>query len=323
MKLLLTAISIAIAIAFSASAQESDKPLRLNESYGEEFLHYRPLKIPAEKKDTSLTPAPTSKAAPKAPDDKKQLVNVEWLKKNYQLIENRAIDNPSEANVSAYLYTKRIILDKASRLNMAVRDATFQDPLLNENNRVPFASVGAQSVANTDYRAQEQAVREMAEQGGIVIFVDGDCRFCEMQIPVIEALKGEFGLEFLMVSIDGHSPKNFKGSVTTDNGLYKKLGLKLTPSIVYVAKPKGYKDGIDPNTYLIVSQGYYTQQGLVKQLAYAGHHTKLLTDATQKDLKVWERGIASSDDLKTLRLDPDKPETFKQTLQPLLLKQYR
>jgi conjugal transfer pilus assembly protein TraF len=62
---------------------------------------------------------------------------------------------------------------------------------------------------------------------------------------------------------------------------------------------------------------------MVKLIAFAGHSSKLLSQATMKDLDVWQRGVASTDDLQSLKLDPSKPETFKEKLQPILQKQYQ
>ena len=308
-----------------ASAQTqftAPAPVRLDDRYGDAFSNYSPYVIPEKKAVPDKKSSPKA-SAPTLKKDGTELVTVEWLRKNYKLLEERSIDNPTETNVSAYLYARRIVMDKAQRFAEVVSKVNTEDPLLNENNRVPYASSGAQSVRNADYLAQQQAVRELAEQGGIVIFVDGTCRFCTVQLPVLSAIKNNYGMEYLVVSIDGTKPKGFIGKTVTDNGLYKKLGLKLTPSVVYVPKPKGYAGDVDPNKYLIVAQGFYAQDELVKQIAFAGHATQLLTKDTMRDLDVWNRGVASKEDLSTLKLDPSKPESFKQTLQPLLLKQYQ
>jgi len=323
-RLILALVTCSICSANAQNDTTPIAPVKLDDGYGEAFLNYRPYIIPEkkqepEKQKAQVTPPPREVKPPEG----KEKVTVEWLRKNYKLLEERSIDNPTETNVSAYLYAKRIVMDKAQRFSEVVAKVNNEDPLLNENNRVPYASSGAQSIRNANYLAQQEAVRELSKQGGVVIFVDGSCRFCAVQLPVLTAIKNNYGMEFLVVSIDGAKPKGFYGQTVTDNGLYQKLGLKLTPSVVYVPKPKGYAGDIDPNRYLIVSQGFYAQDELVKQIAYAGHSTQLLTKDTMRDLDVWDRGVASKEDLSTLKLDPNKPETFKQTLQPLLLKQYK
>ncbi len=323
------ALLLAGLLSGSAFAQDIDQPQaytnKQDEGYGDAFVNYKPYLKPAVKSPETAPKPPVSTPPPQVVKTKpgKQAVTVEWLRENYPKLEDRAINNPTEENVTAYLYAKRIILDKAQQFSDMSIKVNNQDPLLNENNRVPYASGGALTVRNANYLAQQQAVRELAKVGGAVVFVDGHCRFCDLEIPVMDGIRNSFGLEYIVVSIDGTVPKKFKGQVQIDNGLFKKLGLKLTPSVVFVPSPKGYKDGIDPNMYLIIAQGFYAQDELAKQIAFAGHDSKLLSADTMRDLNVWERGVASTDDLRSLKLDVNKPGTFKDTLQPILIKQYK
>ncbi|KDR25599.1 conjugal transfer protein [Caballeronia zhejiangensis] len=297
------------------------------DAYGDAFLNYQPYVTPAAPASApppvAAAPAARAPAPASAPaSDGKQAVTVEFLRKIYPQLEERAINNPTDANVSDYMYAKRVIFDKAQRFSEAVVRVLHEDPVLDENNRVPYASIGARSVRNADYQAQQKAVEELSKIGGLVVFVDGSCRFCAMQLPILDMLRRGYNVEYLVISLDGTRPKGFTGSIMQDNGMFHKLGLKLTPSIVFVPHPRAYNGPVDPNKYLIVSQGFYAEDELVKQIAFAGHDTQLLSADVMRDLNVWDRGVASTQDLNNLRLDPSKPGSFKETLQPYLLKQY-
>jgi len=156
-----------------------------------------------------------------------------------------------------------------------------------------------------------------------VVFVDGVCRFCAMQMPPIKTLKDEYGMEALVVSLDGQRPPGYSGPIQKDNGLYHKLGLKVTPSVALIPHPQPFVNGQDPNTYLVVAQGFYSADSLAKQLAYAAHRAKLLSPEVSRDLAVWDYGVTSIADLKQLQLDPDHPETIPQALQPIMMKQFQ
>jgi conjugal transfer pilus assembly protein TraF len=302
------------------SAAAFGQEVRIDDSYGDAFLHYQPYVVKgktAKPPETRvLVPAPQPKK-----EDKK--VDVKWLQENYKLLEERAIDDPTDENVAAYLYVRRIAMDKSQRFSEKVSEVTNTDPLLNENNRIPYASAGAQSIRSANRLAQEQATRELATVGGLVVFVDGSCRFCAMQMPIVTALRSQYGMEALVVSLDGKRPRGYSGPLVRDNGLYRKLDLKLTPSVVYVHRPRAYHDGKDNNQYRVIAQGFYAQDELVKQIAFAGHTTKLLSSQTMRDLAVWNRGVASTEDLGGLELNGSDPAAIKRKLQPLLQKQYQ
>ncbi|RQQ88674.1 conjugal transfer protein [Burkholderia stagnalis] len=316
---------VALAMVAMQAAAQAPATAPLGDAYGDAFLDYRPYVVPAAPEPASMTSPARAAAAPQpaAPKTGPQKVDVAFLRKVYPMLEERAINDPTDENVAAYMYTKRIILDKAQRFSQGIGRVLRQDPLLDENNRVPYASTGALSVRNADYLAQQKAVEELARIGGLVAFVDSTCRFCAMQLPVLDMMKRAHNIEYLVVSLDGSRPKGFKGPLVPDNGLFRKLGLKLTPSIVFVPRPRAYVGPADPNQYLVVAQGFYALDELVKQVAFAGHDTKLLSADVMRDLNVWDRGVATNDDLKGLRLDPNKPGSFKEILQPYLLKQYQ
>lgn len=308
-------------VIFYQSILQAIEPVRLDDGYGDAFLNYQPYVVPGKKKEQATRAKQNNQTT--QPQKKEEKVDVAWLRKYLPILHERSIDYPTEENVAAFRYIERIAMDKAQRHQEVVTKVMNEDPLLNENNRIPYATMGSQSIRNADYLAQQQAVREMAVQGGMVMFVDSTCRFCGMQIPIAASLKNLYGIETLIVTLDGKAPKGYTGPLVSDNGLFQKIGLKLTPSIVYIHRPRAYVGAVDPNQYLIVSQGFYAADELVKVLAFAGHDKKILSSQTARDLSVWTRGVASNEDLQNLKLDPNDPIAIKKILQPLLLKQYR
>lgn len=315
-------------LAGTAAGAAAGGDMKFDDGYGDAFVHYKPYIKPRPPQPAASAPLATSMvtatapaAAPSAPAGP-QRVDVAWLRKAYPLLQDRSINDPTDENIAAEQYVQRVIVDKSQRYAEARVRVVQADPLLNENNRVPTASLGARTVANANLQALDQAVRELAGFGGLLVFVDGSCRFCAMQMPIVDMLRTEFGLQALTISLDGARPKGFTGAVMRDTGMFRKLQLTLTPSIVYVPRPQSIAGAQDPNRYLVVAQGFYTRGDLVKQIALAGHQTKLLSAPVMADLAVWERGVASAEDLDSLRLDINDPKSIKRSLQPLLLKQY-
>ena len=293
----------------------------VDDAYGDAFTHYQPYVTRKKPVEPKKADAPTP-AAPTAEKPKEEKVTVEWLRKNYVVLQERSINDPTKENVEAEAYARRIIFDKSQNYAEALVKVTQEDVFLNENNRVPYASAGATAIRNANIHAQEEAVKELAQVGGLLVFVDSTCRFCSIQLPVITALQNNYNMSALVISIDGSAPKGYTGAIVKDNGMFKKLGLKLTPSIVYVPKPKGYTEAKDNNQYYIVSQGFYALDELIKMISYAGYKTNLLSENTRKDLDIWNRGVADSKDLNSLTLDVNNPKSFKNKIAPLLEKKY-
>lgn len=308
-------------LTWPVAAQPSQK---LGEDYNDYFLNYVPrqLAVPEKKTTSPAKPAAVPEPHPAPATKPSTKVDVEWLQKNYAVLYKKAVDDPSEVNVRALAYVQKILVDKAQRFQQVMTKVTDADPIINENTSTPIAGAGALAIRNANYRAQSAAVVELSKFAGMVVFVDGVCRFCAMQMPPIKMLKEEFGIDALVVSLDGQRPPGYTGPIQKDNGLYRKLGLKVTPSVALVPNPKPFVDGQDPNTYLVVAQGFYSADSLAKQLAYAGHRAKLLSAQVSRDLAVWDYGVTTAQDLKNLHLDVDKPEGIPAALQPLMMKQF-
>ncbi len=310
--------------ACPTAAQGPQTGAQTLEGYADAFTYYRPLSVPTPKSPPAKSGPPQAKPEPK----KEQAVDFDWLKENYAKLEKRAFNNPDDKDVvRAYAYTRRILVDKAQRFDDAVYETVRTDPFLNEFNRLPtFWTQGAKSILNIEQKARTKAVKELSDIGGLLVFVDGQCRFCDHQVAVLKTMRSINQIQFLAISTDGTAPAQAKGeAIQRDNGLFRKLKLQLTPSVVYVPRPKAYdaKTAADPNEYFVVAQGFYGVAELEKMLAYSAFKSgKYLSAESRRDLNIWNTGVASNADLQTLRLDPDKPGDFKNKIEPLLRKQY-
>lgn len=308
-------------------AQPNGAGVQTLEGYADAFTYYKPLVIPKAPGPAKPAPTPAPAAVPPMPSGERK-VDFDWLKENYTVLEKRAFNDPDNKDVvRAFAYTRRILMDKAQRFDDAMYDAVRTDPFLNEFNRMPtFWTQGAKTILNVEQKARTKAVSELASIGGLLVFIDGQCRFCDHQLAVLKTMRSINQMQFLAISTDGTAPPQAKGeTVQIDNGLFRKLKLQLTPTVVYVPKPKAYdgRKGGDPNEYFVVAQGYYGISELEKMLAFSAFKSgKYLSTQTKKDLDVWNTGVAKNDDMQTLTLDVDKPGDFQAKIEPMLRKQY-
>ncbi|MCX7100910.1 MAG: conjugal transfer protein TraF, partial [Methylobacter sp.] len=79
---------------------------------------------------------------PAKPPEAKPL-SAEWFRKNMEKYRDKAIDEPTPQNVSAYMYLQRVMLDKAEKFTEVSQQVVMSDPVLDENSRRPIATFGA------------------------------------------------------------------------------------------------------------------------------------------------------------------------------------
>lgn len=101
---------------------------------------------------------PPPPAPPPAPPGPKPL-SAEWFRKNMEKYRDKAIDDPTHENVSAYMYLQRVMLDKAEKFAEASQHVVMADAVLDENSRRPIATFGAFAKDEMSTKGTEKAAR--------------------------------------------------------------------------------------------------------------------------------------------------------------------
>ena len=68
---------------------------------------------------------------PAKPAEAKPL-SAEWFRKNMEKYRDKAIDEPTPENVSAYMYLQRVVLDKSEKFAQVTQQVVMSDPVLDE-----------------------------------------------------------------------------------------------------------------------------------------------------------------------------------------------
>lgn len=311
MKALIVLVTLLCVCTFSSAQQ-------LTDDYTADFLWGKPYIVkrqePVKKEDQK------KQAASK--DEVK--VDADLLRDQLPKLLDKAWSNPTVENVTNYRTAQKILTDKSSRFAETWEEVNQTNPFLSENNSVPIASMGAVYVRQIDSEAQQAAMRELAMHSGLFVFVDSQCKYCGIQLKVIQYLKAEYKMDSLIISIDGSMPKGFENfPFVIDNGLYRRLKLQLTPVTVLVIKPDAGKvaKSVDSNKYVIVSYGFYAVDQMVKNIAYAAFKSKVLSNEVAQQMNPWNYGVASTQDLNGLTVSGDM--NFTKAYQPLLEKAFK
>jgi len=309
-----------------ALAGWGDGDMYIDDSKLGDFLSGKGWSRPKENKETAKSPPSPSTGGEKPKE--RQKLTIEWLTKNYDAYERRAWENPTKENLEAVQYLKRVLYDKGQNYSNRYLEVQAENPLVDENNRVPTASLGQAQTVRVNLNAIDQATKEMAEVGGLWLFVDSKCAFCKEMLNTAALLKQYSQMPILVITIDGKRPPGYSeaiGPLVTDNGMFRTFGLRLTPSAVYVHKPEAHR-GLENHQFLVVSQGFYTLDKLQRSIAYAGYRSMrdrkefagLLTKDTASGLAAWDRGVIPVKDIHDIEIDPSDPSSIKRAVEPYL-----
>lgn len=226
---------------------------------------------------TTLSPEPSpiqeKKVEPKSatPPEAKPL-SAEWFRKNMEKYRDKAIDEPTTQNVSAYMYLQRVMLDKAEKFTNVSQQVVMSDPVLDENSRRPIATFGAFAMDDMATQGTEKAAKKLAETAGLWFFYSSTCSFCVNEAGVLKGLMNAYGFKVLPIALDGLPlPGADFPNFTIDRGQAKKLGVETTPAL-FLVKPGENGEAIQ------LGQGLLSGDEIVKRAIALGHQNGWLNN---------------------------------------------
>lgn len=292
-KLLLLLAGLVTLPAFANEEVQNEPPGRFLERKSEGWFWYRdpkdevPKEQPKPPEKSPESPKPEAKPEPKQ-TKKTEPFSVEWLRENMPKLLDAAINNPTKENVEAYLYAQRVAMDKSQRYAEMTQRVVASDPFLDENNRVPIASYTKPFFLRNSQGLMNEALKQVATVGGLWVFFDSKCDFCRPQVNTVQTIAKNYGFNTRYISMDGKGLPNLP-EFSNNKGHAQMLNLRITPTTVLV---------VPPNNFYIVSQGMMAQNQLAERILLAAESNNLLPPDMAAKLRVYDRGVLSSDDMK-------------------------
>jgi conjugal transfer pilus assembly protein TraF len=223
------------------------------------------LDFPPPIQEKKAEPEPT-----KSPETKP--LSAEWFRKNMEKYRDKAIDEPTPQNVSAYMYLQRVMLDKAEKFTEVSQQVVMSDPVLDENSRRPIATFGAFAMDDMATRGTEKAAKKLAETAGLWFFYSSTCNFCVKEAGVLKGLMNAYSFKVLPIALDGLPlPGGEFPDFTVDHGQAKKLGAETTPAL-FLVKP-GENGGA-----IQLGQGLLSGDEIIKRAITLGHQNGWLNN---------------------------------------------
>ena len=177
-----------------------------------------------------------------APPPQHKPFSSKWFKQNFPIIQQRAIDNPNKQNMLALLYAEHVMADKSETFGRKKVYYASLDPNLQPGSRLPFT--GAAVTANTAFKREQkqQALDQLSDRIGLVLFYDGQCRYCSAMVPIINKLHRDHKFD-ITVLVRNHPysyierlDPNIK--VMKDVGQSETFNIKVWPAVAMLRPPQ-------------------------------------------------------------------------------------
>lgn len=192
-----------------------------------------------------IEPPPVVVAEPEEkepePEEKPAVVKLDtvWLRDNMDSALMKAIDEPTMANVSVYLYMQRLMVERSANFTKAAQEAYAATPWLANEARNPQSQGAKQLMTSRAAANTTELMKSLGKDTRLYYLVDSECYACAYQVNAMLPLRTR-GFEIVIASIDGAAPQGVDvGSLASIDSLPKAVAnypYKRTPALIAVHK---------------------------------------------------------------------------------------
>ena len=237
-----------LAASGAAAASQLDYPERRGEflERGEEgWFWYEPVPEEAEPEKEPeqkppepsvetmampITPEPEPQTAQPAPPPPPAAMSAEWFRKNIKKYKDRAWENPTPENVSAFLYVQKMAMNRSANFADVWKQVVATDPVLDANSTAPTTTSANLRLQTETKKARKELLSRIKDQVGLIYFFNGS-QYSMEQARTIDNIQKLYGIDVLAVSTDGTPlPEDFLAKVVVDQGQSKVMGVKQVPA---------------------------------------------------------------------------------------------
>lgn len=190
--------------------------------------------------------APSKKVPPPKPPEPKKFEDFKSTKdvrEEYERLLDVAVLTPTAENVLAYHVFKTKMLAQSEKFSAVSQAVIWANPEIDYNATNPVANFAQSSQRIEKNRSEEQLMRDLSKNYGIVFFYRGNCAPCHAQAPIFKQITQRYGIEVMAISLDGGALPGYENA-KPDNGISKALtggrGVEMTPMSFLVSRD--YKD---------------------------------------------------------------------------------
>ena len=147
-------------------------------------------------------------------------------------LKAKAILDPSEENVIAYVRFQREQLDRASTFSDTWQRALWQNPDIDYTLQRPVSTVGKRAWTDNRAATRDQVLSRLGQRYGMFYFFAQSCAACEVFSPILRSVAESHRITVMAVSTDGGPSRQFPNYVV-DSGQRQRMGVPLaTPALV-------------------------------------------------------------------------------------------
>jgi len=219
---------IIICFAYTVHAQDNRKDSRDTwwTDKDEGWFFYNERYIPEKEEGVVITRSEPSKDEP---------LFTEKMQQTGKELMSKAMENPTEENVMAYMEYNKAMLALSDNFSKAWQKLIMKYPHLLFDQGLTYAA-----------KDIEKAIDSLKEEAGLYFIHSSSCTACQKQAKTLKEFEKKYGMTIFPITLDNPLPEY--PNAETDNGIAQRLNVTSVPSI-FIVFPESKK-------IELISQGF-------------------------------------------------------------------
>jgi len=178
-------------------------------------------------------PKPQPQAVQPSSPPQSAAERIASISKQLDELKAKAILDPTDENVIAYVRFQREQLDRASTFSDVWQRALWQNPDLDYTLQRPVSTVGKRAWLDNRKADRDSVLTNLGQRYGLFYFFAQSCGACELFSPILRWVTDSHRMAVMAVSMDGGPSREFPNYVV-DSGQRARMGLQgnETPALV-------------------------------------------------------------------------------------------
>ena len=177
--------------------------------------------------------APEQEQVPDAQPSATAAETLDKITGTLRELKARAILEPTNENVTAYVRFQRAQLDRASLFSDVWQRALWQDPALDYTLERPVGALAKKQWQDARGQERDVVMARLSQRYGLFYFFSQTCGACEVMSPIVRSVADRWRITVRAISTDGGPSKQFP-NYAVESGQRPKMGLEagITPALV-------------------------------------------------------------------------------------------
>jgi len=175
---------------------------------------------------------------------------MEEARKSIKILKERAVMNPTEQNIAAYIRIQNWLMTRADLFASVWQDTLRHHPELDYSIAHPTNAQALIVQKELNRKQHAASIKKLGEDWGLFFIFRSDCPYCHKEAPMLKQFSAQYGMSIIPISQDGKGIPPYFPYPEIDK-VSKRFGVQTVPAL-FLVHPQSHS--VIPISFGLISE---------------------------------------------------------------------